>query len=187
MIIGITGLAGSGKSTVALRMRTHHGFHTVKFAGPLKNMLRSLGLTDRHIEGDLKEVPCDLLGGQTPRHAMQTLGTAWGRDLISPSLWIDAWKRSVSEHFSAYPRNPAMTDDLRFLSEAEALADFGGIVIRIVRPGQDDTGGHISETEMSQIKAEFTILNDGSKERLWFKVDALIRDLRSSKEGFGDD
>lgn len=186
MIVGITGLAGSGKSTAALRMRTHHGFHTVKFSAPLKNMLRTLGLEERHIEGDLKEVPCDLLGGQTPRHAMITLGTEWGRNLISPKLWVNAWKRSVSEHFSAYPRTPALTDDLRFLDEAEALEDFDGIVIRIVRPGQGDTGSHVSETEMSQIKADYEILNDGTKERLWFKIDTLIRDLRS-KEDFGDD
>ena len=43
-------------------------------------MLYQLGLGEAHIEGALKEVPCELLGGKTPRYAMQTLGTEWGRD-----------------------------------------------------------------------------------------------------------
>lgn len=187
MIIGITGLAGSGKSTVALRMRTHHGFHTIKFAGPLKNMLRTLGLEDRHIEGDLKEVPCDLLGGQTPRHAMITLGTEWGRNLIGPKFWANAWKQAVLDRPAFGGVKPSvMADDLRFLTEEEALTDLGGTVVRIVRPGQADTGAHVSETEMAQIGADYEILNDGSKERLWFKVDTLIRNLRAREE-FGND
>jgi hypothetical protein len=44
--------------------------------------------------GDLKEVPVDCLDGQTPRRAMQLLGTEWGRTL-SADLWINAWRRAA--------------------------------------------------------------------------------------------
>lgn len=57
LIIGFTGLAGSGKSTAAL----HTGYTRVRFAGPLKDMMRALGLTEQEIEGDRKEKPCNLL------------------------------------------------------------------------------------------------------------------------------
>jgi hypothetical protein len=78
-LIALTGYAGSGKSTLADILACEHGFTVVKFAGPLKAMLRALGLDEREIEGDLKEQPCQLLAGHTPRRAMQTLGTEWGR------------------------------------------------------------------------------------------------------------
>ena len=102
MIVGITGFKGSGKSTVA-NVFTQHGYAYKPFAGPLKAMLMALllgaevpqELAVRALYGDLKESPMESLGGRTARHAMQTLGTEWGRDLISPSLWTDAWKRSV--------------------------------------------------------------------------------------------
>jgi hypothetical protein len=61
MTVALTGLAGSGKSTAALHLVNRHGFERVRFAGPLKAMVRALGLTDREIDGDLKEVPCGLL------------------------------------------------------------------------------------------------------------------------------
>jgi hypothetical protein len=60
-IIAFTGLAGSGKSTAAKHLCTRHGFERVRFAGPLKDMMRALGLTEREIEGDRKESPCALL------------------------------------------------------------------------------------------------------------------------------
>ena len=95
MLIGICGLKWNGKTTSAMYLKQRHDFVHTKFAMPLKNMLRSMwrsvGLDEetieRKIEGDLKEVPCEFLNGHTPVHAMQTLGTEWGRVCISPTLW----------------------------------------------------------------------------------------------------
>ena len=98
MIIGLTGLAGSGETTVARHLMGMHGFVRHRMAEPLKSMLKALGLTEQQIDGDLKEVPCELLGGKTPRHAMQTLGTEWGRDLISQNLWVKAWCDSLPHY-----------------------------------------------------------------------------------------
>ena len=53
----------SGKSTVAEHLEARHGFETVKFAGPLKDMIRCLlfdhcgishAMTERYVDGDLK-------------------------------------------------------------------------------------------------------------------------------------
>ena len=38
----MTGRAGAGKSTVAAAMAQRFGYKRTRFAGPLKNMLRSL-------------------------------------------------------------------------------------------------------------------------------------------------
>ena len=74
-IIGLTGLGRkSGKSTAAsvpVSSSTGSPQDRVSFAGPLKAMMAALGLSSEQIDGSLKETPCDLLCGKTPRQAMQ--------------------------------------------------------------------------------------------------------------------
>ena len=56
VIIALTGPAGCGKTTVAKQLEGH-GFVRVRFAGPIKAMLRALGLTEAQVDGDEKETP----------------------------------------------------------------------------------------------------------------------------------
>ena len=128
-IIGLTGRAGTGKSTAALYLVEHREFIRVPFAAPLKRMLRSLGLTDRETDGDLKEQPCDLLMGKTPRFAMQTVGTEWGRALIHPDLWVELWRRDAARLLMS--GHCVVADDCRFPNEASAIRSLGGKLIGI--------------------------------------------------------
>jgi hypothetical protein len=153
-LVGFTGKAGAGKST-ASHVLVDCGWQRVKFAGPLKDMMRGLGLSDRHIEGDLKEMPCDLLGGQTPRHAMQTLGTEWGRGLIHPDLWIMlARDRIVTAMAAGFN---VVVDDVRFENEAALIRELGGYVVDVTRDGAG-AGAHSSE---SGVAADLTYQNNG--------------------------
>jgi hypothetical protein len=56
-IVVLTGSAGAGKTTVAKQLVADHGFKRVRFAGPLKEMMAALGLSEREIDGDLKDKP----------------------------------------------------------------------------------------------------------------------------------
>ena len=57
MIIGLTGLKGCGKSTVAEIMRENYGYYRRSFAEPIKDMLQAMGLTkDELYDPKLKEV-----------------------------------------------------------------------------------------------------------------------------------
>jgi hypothetical protein len=166
-LIALVGLAGSGKSTAAKYLTANHGYRVEKFAGPLKDMLRAFGLTEAHIEGDLKEAPCDLLGGRTPRYAMQTLGTEWGRDLIHPSLWTGAWMARARGGL-------VVTDDCRFENEAEAVRRLGGMIIRVARPSLGNVVHHASESGQSRIQSDRYIVNGGTPADLFAQIDAVL-------------
>ncbi len=142
-LIAFTGHANCGKSTAAKMLVNQHGYTLVKFAGPLKQMLYAIGLTTAEIEGDLKEQPCLLLGGHTPRYAMQTLGTEWGRKLISPNLWVNVAMDGV--HAVLDQGGKVVIDDCRFPNEVEAIRLAGGTVVRIVRPDISPVNTHEAE------------------------------------------
>lgn len=158
-IVALVGKAGSGKSTAAEYLMAEGGFRRVKFADPLKDMLRAIGLGEEEIEGSLKNEPCAILNGQSPRYAMITLGTEWGRNLIGPDFWTNLWVRRATS------KRLVVVDDCRFLNEAAIVRQNGGIIIRIIRPdasGGTNYGTHVSETEQDQIKADFEVENTGT-------------------------
>ncbi len=171
-IIAFTGLAGAGKSTAAMRLVDRHRFERVRFAGPLKAMMAALGLTPAEIDGDRKEMPSDLLGGKTPRHAMQTIGNEWGRELIGPDLWVNAWRAAVEK----LPASVAVVvDDCRYPNEAATIQAMGGSIVRIERPGAGTASTHVSEQHV--LPAAVTLHNTISEKNLLEQVDRLMLDL----------
>lgn len=164
MIVGLIGKKACGKSSVANMLISNNGFTLVKFATPLKNMLRTIGLSEEEIEGDLKEQPSDFLCGNTPRHAMQTLGTEWGRDLIGQNFWVNAWAREAQKH------KMVVCDDCRFENEAATIAGNGGKLIRIVRPGLVSEDEHASEAFADSLPVHAEVMNDGTIDQLYQKV-----------------
>lgn len=181
MLIGVTGRKGSGKDTLIKRTNGS----VTKMAGPIKNMLRVLydeaGLEpediERKIEGDLKEVPCEVLGGATPRWAMQSLGTEWAK-MVDPThtLWSRIWSRKVEPEL--LDGMPVFVTDIRFEHERRALKALGGYLVRVVRPDQGECSDeHPSEVEMLNLEVDATIQNEGSVSDLQKKFDTIRKDL----------
>lgn len=169
-VVAFTGKRGSGKSVAASALVEDLGFTELKFADPLKNMLRAMYETcgvapeeiERKIEGDLKEEPCPWLQWKTPRYAMQTLGTEW-RELIATNLWSEMFKMRVT-HGNFGDR--IVCSDYRFPHECDALDSLGAIKLRVVRPEadsvSDEASQHSSETLIDQVSVDSTINNSGS-------------------------
>ena len=179
VIIGITGRKGTGKSTLADYLVRAHGFTHLKFADPLKDMLRTFlscrGLghdaIERMIEGDLKETPTHYLGGKSPRHAMQTLGTEWGRNCLSKNLWRDAIVDRIRSIRDDEPWCDIVIDDVRFMNEANVILTFGGKVVKLIGRGDTDDN-HPSEAGIAV--ADVEIRNDGSLIDLFDEVENLF-------------
>jgi ABC-type dipeptide/oligopeptide/nickel transport system ATPase subunit len=165
-LVGLVGAAGCGKSTVA-DILTAYGYSRLKFSQPLKDMLKSLGLTNEHTEGKLKEVPCDLLSGRTPRYAMQTLGTEWARDIMAKDFWLNIWRDKVLS------MGKVVAEDCRFKNESELIKSLGGELWVIKRPGYE-LSGHSSETEMGGIKGDYTIHNHGNEADLKMMIYGIL-------------
>lgn len=130
IVLGIAGRKASGKTAVANLLVQEYGAVRSSFGDPLKSMLRTLGLTQEQLWGTQKEVPDTiLLNGKTPRHAMETLGTKWGREHIDPYIWARAWTRMTEIDRP----NFTLVDDVRFDEEVEAIRSIGGLVLGIER------------------------------------------------------
>lgn len=136
LLIGLLGATGCGKTTLANLLVEDHGFTRAHMGQPIKDMLSALGLTVQQLTGppDVRKRPSDLLGGKSPRYAMETLGTDWGRRLISSEIWANAIEARVRAMWSVDPV-PVVIDDLRFPSDWTVVRRLGGILVRVIRPG----------------------------------------------------
>jgi len=159
-LIALCGLAQSGKSTVAKWLEQEHGFERVRFADPLKAMIRTLlefspyahkldssvGITeiDRWMEGDKKEKMLRILQGKSVRYAMQTLGTEWAREIMGQDIWVDIFSARAVSLLKAGKN--VVCEDLRFPNEEETILKHRGFIYRIERPGAGTPSEHVSET-----------------------------------------
>jgi hypothetical protein len=163
IIIGIAGYAGSGKSAVAEMLIKEHGFQRIKFADGLKDMLRALGLSEGWIEGELKETPSPLFLGHTPRHAMQTLGTEWGRQCIGEDFWVHYWTMRVRGRIATTSGPKIVVDDVRYPNELAAVEKFSGRLWWVSRPGVRPSSYHSSEHGLAGELARFEEIHNAGE------------------------
>lgn len=160
-VIGLCGLAGSGKSTIAGKLAARHGYYQTSLAHPLKAMSAQV-LTYDEIAGDHKETPLAKLGGKTPRQFMQLLGTEFGRGNFGDDFWVNIWRERVANG----GHELVVVDDVRFANEAKAIRDMGGTVIKLVRDGAGSATGASHSSEKLDFRADLTLHNNGSAEQL---------------------
>lgn len=99
------------------------------------------------------------------RRILQALGSDAGWMLHGTRLWVDP----VDRAFHGLPAgDPVVVTDIRYDFEADWVREQGGVVVRILRPGQDglDAGMSAHSSEVADFEVDLELLNDSSVEEL---------------------
>jgi hypothetical protein len=177
LIIGITGHKRHGKDTISDHLATKYGFVKESFAGPLKEICRTLfGFDDRQLHGDQKEV-IDPNWKVTPRTVLQYVGTELFRKQmgkIIPNLEERFWVRCMDQKLQGYPDDTKIVlSDVRFPDEAK-LVD---ILFAVQRPSCKTEDMHDSERfidELAKLPGTIIVQNDSDVPALLAKIDAIL-------------
>ena len=184
MIIGICGLIGSGKGTVA-DILVDQGFKKVSFADKLKDGVSTIFGWDRAmLEGDTDESRqwreqrddfwCDETQMEvTPRLVLQLFGTDCMRDGFYDGVWVSLLKKTILDNPGNY-----VVPDVRFENEIKMIRSIGGEVWEVKRnsdpewlieyetTGVEPTTVHPSEWRWIKASKDEVITNDSTLEEL---------------------
>lgn len=179
MIIGLCGYKGSGKSVAANYLIDRHGFESLNFKDALvKEMKESFpDLLIEMAEREGVEQIDDLFKEKPPlmRALMQNYGTEVRRK-DNENYWVHRWMYEAEDNF----KKNLVADDVRFVNEAKAIRDLGGIIIRIVREDIVEVDGHATETEHRNINEDFTIVAGlGEHDAVYGQIESVLSDLKA--------
>lgn len=192
MIIGICGLIGSGKDTIADYLQNIHQFRRESFAHTLKDAVASIFGWDRELlEGRTKESRAwreqvDPWWAErlnmptlTPRWVLQYWGTEVARKSFHDDIWIAALENKLRK-----TKDDIVISDCRFPNEIQAIKNAGGLVIRVVRGpepiwyplAETVNKGPTRNTTWRLSKTELEKYNIHASETAWIgtKFDAVI-------------
>jgi hypothetical protein len=141
MIIGVCGLIGAGKDTIADYLVNIHQFRRESFANTLKDAVASVFGWDRELlEGRTRHSRewreqvdawwANRLGmpDLTPRWVLQY----WGTEVVRRGFHDDTWIASLENRLRK-TTDDVVISDCRFPNEIDAIKRTGGLVIRVVR------------------------------------------------------
>lgn len=141
MIIGVCGLIGAGKDTIADYLVNIHQFRRESFANTLKDAVSAVFGWDRELlEGRTKQSRAwreqvdawwaERLGmpDLTPRWVLQY----WGTEVVRKGFHDDTWIASL-ENKLRKTTDDVVISDCRFPNEIQAIKNAGGMVIRVHR------------------------------------------------------
>jgi hypothetical protein len=154
MIIGLSGLAGSGKDTVASFIAEKHEFDRVSFAGALKDATAAVFSWPRELlEGDTNESrdwreqvdtywSAKFGYAVTPRTILQQFGTNVCREHLNDNIWIYCVEKKLQEN-NKNKLNTVITD-VRFPNEIKMIKQAGGKCFHVKR-GPEPKWWHLAK------------------------------------------
>lgn len=185
MIIGLTGKRHVGKSEAALFFEQAgflrvHAFDGGKVATAAYFIHLGASAQQAHemVYGSLKDVPSSFLPGQaTPRDFMEPFGKFMGTGM-GPDWTLGAELARIKR--DAAHRNVIVES---VVYEADCLRSFGGILVRVIRPGHVGVAGMETDKAEAKITAAYDLVNDGTLADLCDKVRNLLAAMINPRTG----
>jgi len=204
ILIGVVGLIGAGKDTIADYLVNVHGFRRDSFAATLKDAVSAVFGWDRdQLEGrsrhsrewreQLDPWWSERLDRDvTPRLMLQI----WGTEVCRRGFHDDIWIASLENKLRS-TQDDVVISDCRFPNEIDAIRQQGGQVIRVIR-GEDPVWlmearshlrhqtplpsrlPHASEWAWAGTDFDRYLDNNGSLDQLYEQINDLLRDLRGA-------
>lgn len=185
-LIGLGGRLRAGKDAVADRLVDEHGFVKLGMSDALHEAMLAIDPIIDEGGGYTQESPVTYSEAiaeygyvetkarfPEARRLLQKLGTEVGRDMIGENVWVDIMARKVNKLLIA-GRSVVVTG-IRFPNEIRLIGQFAGRAIWVERPSLEAAaGGHASETSIGPDDFDRAIVNDGTLDDLYAKVDALV-------------
>lgn len=198
-VIGISGRAGHGKSTVCsymkhdLSIRTGRPVREHAFGHMLKKVCRLMfRLNESDVETqEGKQKAQKHIGGLTARTVLQRFGTEIGRVMIprifpefdtlaDRSIWIWHVLQDISEH-----DDHVIVPDVRFPDEAAAVSAIGGTLVRVVRPGfvgYGENQSHASEAMIDNLPSDYIIINNSDLAALQKRTEFVLSEILAARK-----
>lgn len=197
MIIGLCGLKGSGKDTVASILIKNHNFIKISFAGAVKDIASNIFGWDRDMmEGltsksrEFRETKDEWWSKKlnrevTPRIMMQYLGTDLFRDNFNEDIWVSVVERNILK-YKMLNKNIVITD-CRFKNEIDMIRLNDGYIFEIERNKpewfnkyknleiDEIENVHKSELEWIRSDIDLNINNNCNLEDLEKKVESILK------------
>lgn len=202
MIVGICGLIGSGKDTIADYLVNLHQFRRESFARSLKDAVAAVFGWDRDmLEGRTKQSRewreqvdfwwSNRLGMKiTPRWVLQN----WGTEVCRQGFHDDIWIASL-ENKLRHSEDNVVISDCRFPNEINAIKNNNGIIMWVQRGSlpdwydialdsnkgnlkafkyMEDIGIHPSEWKWIGTEFDIVIDNNSSLNSLYDQIENLV-------------
>jgi hypothetical protein len=201
MIVSIYGRNKAGKTTLANMLVMEHDFVKLSFADTLREITQLFfGInidwkTDEewsvdygYLDGlarlfsivkdknNIRQLMIDKIKyATTKEHAyritLELLGTEVFRKMVLNDIWCAAAILTVVKH--AASGEGVVFDDMRFPNEYKVLSNLNTRFVRITSPFEEQVGEHESQKYVSDFKADYVIVNDGSRQELLEKFNKL--------------
>lgn len=183
MIIAVTGLAGSGKDSVAKYIEKRTGtFYRTKFVQPAINwIIETYQLANEQEYDQFKRSTFVSTDGMTisGRVTVREVGMLMRKH--NPSFGTDWILQQEQKHTNV------VISDLRFQNELDFLRQKTDpvIVIQVKRSTQQESSTnsqHISEKGFAPHQVDYVIENDGSLEDLYRKTEEILNETYFEKQ-----
>lgn len=171
VVVGISGKAHSGKSTVSEMLVQKYGFESLAFGDTLKRHLNDyFGIHTDELWSDKKKPEV--------RKLLQSVGDLM-RCEVDENYFVRVIEMALKDH-----EGFVAIEDVRYSNEVDMLKNNGGILIKIDRedgPKVEYGADHSSETDLDDFQEwDYIIKNFGTVDDLHNKVDTVVRDIMHS-------